>query len=185
MTGCHHSGHLVFRTDVVHLDWSCFMSSDWVNGKSVGLLLHLVSTGIKPPTVVTLGSPMNSNLCNSSMCANSFFNLSPQSIVAIISRTDSGSDSREWLNLQPFLVIIYPQCGLSLEVFIPLPGLGSSVRSCDGTACLRCCQDTNTDKLKIRAHTTNAETEGEQAARQAGRQTCGRTEGKAHHHGML
>lgn len=64
-----------------------------MNAKSVGFILALVVTGRKAQSVVTLGSPMNSNLCNSSLCANSFFNLSPQSIVAVISWTDSGSDS--------------------------------------------------------------------------------------------
>lgn len=40
---------------------------------------------------------------------------------------------------------------------------------------------THTYKLHTPTHTTNTETEGEQAARQTG----GRTEGKAHHHGLL
>lgn len=41
---------------------------------------------------MTLGSEMNFILCNSSLCANSYFNLSPQSIVAVIAWTDNASD---------------------------------------------------------------------------------------------
>ncbi len=126
---------------------------------------------------MALGSEMNFILCTTSLYANFSFNLSPQPNVSVISWSDSACwYLRGHLSAEPLSSLynfIYKRSlGRLPEVTVPLPGLSCSVSSSDGTACLFyrccccCCQDTNTDKLHILAHTTNTETEGEQAARQ-------------------